>query len=238
MADSYIFKRSTNAFQYIMNEAQLQSATERSLITLNNFHSYAEFIIGVAIKNNEFELAHNLASLSIQNKMYGDFSKEEIGNGFPTLLSHSSIAIWSAVEALFEDIVVYTLKKNLRHASNISTSYPRAKLKCDMPPKLILKKWERLLRNEKSVGVTYNEILSFLFSDFTLDNSYINALTELSEIRNVIMHRMGVVDSAFIDKFPQSRYIVGETIVISREKYFSFFEASGKFCSALFGMEP
>lgn len=60
-------------------------------------------------------------------------------------------------------------------------------------------------------------------------------LTELSEIRNIVLHKGGYVDQRFVDRCPWLGCAVGEQIAIDQDRMDVYFQAAIEFASALIG---
>ena len=229
-----VLNRAASAFEYIGNEILLQSVLETSMYNIQGTHVYLSIVRAYAIEKNAFHLVEPLEKLARESMDMAKFGKEEIEGGFPTFLSHSSVAMWSAVEALVEDILVGAIGDNEIYIGLLKEKYPSLKIKDSHTADMIVKNWGSSLKSKRYAGDRYVEMLSLIFDGFEIEQQYVDDISELAEIRNAIMHRMGIVDVRLVEKFPDRNFNLGDKIIVTKEMYSKYHIACGKFVIKFF----
>lgn len=155
------------------------------------------------IDQDEFELEKKRA------KKDAEFAKKQVDLGFPTLLAHTTISLWSALEALIQDVALLWLKINpdalqSDRLKNIKISLADF-LSLDDEQRLrrLIGEIERHKRGEGLAGVQrFEEILNAVGLGGRVSKELSKTLYELSRVRNLIIHKGGMVDVEFLNACP------------------------------------
>jgi hypothetical protein len=161
------------------------------------------------------------------------FSAEEIERGFPVLHAHAVVALWAALEALVSDLMVTWLLNESAVLSNGQFA------KIRMP----LAEYERLAKDER-MAFLVSELARSLNASFkpgiakfeallgaidlggAVEDDVRRTLLELSQVRNIIVHRAGVIDSRFREACPWLGLEVGVQNRVTHEQYLKYSQAS------------
>lgn len=159
-------------------------------------------------------------------EIHAKFARSQIKAGFPILFAHSVIAMWSALETMIEDIVFAILKDNQSalQAENIK------KIKIPLVEYELLDKEERLrfiigelarqTNAELRQGVTKFEVLLESVSlSGPLKDELRKTIFELWAVRNLLVHRFGIVDRRFTELCPWLGTKIGEQFKIKTDYY-------------------
>ncbi len=163
---------------------------------------------------------------------------EENDKGFPKSRTHCAIGFWVSIETLVEDIFVNYL---IKHPSTIEKLHERFK---DIRFKQNANfsqfgNYKRLFRavenavDDENVVRRYQSILDVLELSPILTDCQIDILTELCAMRNIVLHRRGVVDSEFVRKCPHSILKVGDKYTIDKDMTLSFYGSCSAFISSI-----
>ncbi|WP_377811795.1 hypothetical protein ABNQ38_36195 (plasmid) [Azospirillum sp. A29] len=206
----------------------LQAVVEKCM----EAQQHMPFLLGIVKKQSLskglLQAVAPLERLEQLNKATAEFAKKEVQEKFPTLLSHSSVAMWSAIEAMVEDLLIGFADSEAGFRDRLSLTYPRLKIKDGVNNSRIIERWEKELP-EKAVGDRYLSMIRFFVPDISFDQIKLDCLSELAESRNAILHRAGVVDERFISKVPTNHYKPGDTIKITRERFMDYHDACASF---------
>ena len=145
--------------------------------------------------------------------------KEETDNGFPFFYGLATVAIWGALEAFIEDLLVLCLEND----SNLMRLEPIAKIRVSisqfesMPAEerryYIIDTVERDIRSKYKHGASRFESLLRTFDlGGAIDDDPKRTLLELASIRNVLVHRSGIADQRLITTCPWLGIKIGEIV--------------------------
>ena len=166
-------------------------------------------------------------------KAEAELAQREVDEGFPVLHAQALVTTWSLLESLVREFV----SAWLRHESGALSAGPVAKIKIPVAEFVGLSEEERcvflcsLLERELASplrrGVSRFESLLEPFglsgpvpSDVSRD------LFELSELRNVLVHRRGIADSRIVESCPWLDLRIGDEVRVSHERF-------SKLCSSV-----
>jgi hypothetical protein len=165
----------------------------------------------------DYDWRHRL----LQANQDAEWVEREIVNNFPILHSHSVVAIWSILEVLVEDLAVCWLANT-----------PEAwKLPQILKLKIAVGEYERLSPPERPRYIIYelnrslsvdlkaglgrlDPILSIFGIAPIVGHNLRQAIYELGQIRNVIVHRGSRVDQKLLDDCPWLTWRLGEEMII------------------------
>lgn len=233
MKGSDILEIANNSFMIINDEFMLQAVVEKCMEAQQHMPFFINIAKQHSISKRLINAVAPLERLEKSNKETADFAKKEVQEKFPTLLSHSSVAMWSAVEAMVEDLLIGFANSEKEFRDRISQAFPKIKVKDGVSNSRIIERWEKELPY-KAVGDRYLSMLRFFIPDLEFDQVKLDCLSELAESRNAILHRSGVVDDRFLDKVPTNFYRSGDKIKITRQRFMDYYDACGSFVILFF----
>lgn len=223
--------------EYLAEEIMVAALSERGLIALNNL----PFVLKAAshaLKSTQAKAAMN----KLLSESPGDarFAQEEITKEFPKTRAHSSIGFWAAIESCVEEVMINHLSRVPDAYEIMAERFPNAKHKHNPRRseednhRKYVKDVESTL-NEPNVVRRYQLLLGAFHLSPELQPAHVDVLTELSEVRNVILHRRSMVDRRFLEKCPHLKLSVGQKYSIDRETYLRFYDACSEFNGAMMG---
>lgn len=133
----------------------------------------------------------------------------ELTLGFPTIHSHVTVSLWSIVENTNEDFVVEWIK----YDPQVMNSAPMPKVKISLTEYMVLDEDEkaRYLLNEikqhlgcgSARGIEkFEKLLNLCGVGGPVDDDVRKDMLELSEIRNLIVHRGSLADRKLLQACP------------------------------------
>lgn len=172
---------------------------------------------------------------------YAKFAETQIKEGFPLLVSQTLISQWSFLEATINDSIIHWLKatkfktitddlkslkvsfsdihvsSNAEKAASLIRAFEREKLQ----KKDAVKRFEMLMIavGWKKGGAEYEEFLS---DEKISDKDFEKKLYELSKIRNLLLHKAGIVDKKFKSDCPWRKDRLNQKIKIKPKDYSDF----------------
>jgi hypothetical protein len=165
-----------------------------------------------------------------------ELAQREVDHGFPILHEQATIALWGSLEALVRTL----LAKWLEHK-------PEA-WKCESINRIKVKigDYETLERQEKCLWIVDLidqeadgplragiERFERLLKAFGLDGPVVEdsrrALYELSQVRNVLVHRSGIVDRKLSGACPWLNLPVGQPLIVSHKMWRQYQDAFGQY---------
>jgi hypothetical protein len=159
-------------------------------------------------------------------------AEREVELGFPLLHAYMAVGYWSVLEVAVEDFLVAWLQ----HDRGQLQREQLAKIKVPLGQFLVLDEEERMrfiiTELQHRIGSAYARGLERFEATLNVfgfggkvEDSYARSIFELGEIRNVIVHRGGIVDRKLADACPWLNLKVGDPIVVTHEMYGSFLGA-------------
>jgi hypothetical protein len=148
----------------------------------------------------------------------------EVADGFPWLVAHTAVAVWAALEAYVDDVVVGALEQR----PELRMAEPFLRIKAPVVVYESLSPSERaeflakeVARNtgadlKRGVG-RFETLLGSVQAGGGVEKTLVDCLFELSQCRNLVVHRAGVVDRQFADGCSRLKLKPGDQLVISRE---------------------
>lgn len=168
------------------------------------------------------------------------FAKAEIDDGFPILHSHTVIALWGALEALVSDLAIAWLENEPSTLQN--DEFARLKIplaeyerlsKCDRMAFLV-KELARSLNADFKLGIgKFEVLLEALGLSGAVDDNVRRTLFEMSQVRNVLVHRAGIVDGRFKEACPWVAVEVGEKLRVDHKTYVRYVDATHEYVLCL-----
>jgi hypothetical protein len=167
-------------------------------------------------------------------------AEREVKNGFPLLHEQATIALWAALENLIRTF----LSQWLRYYPNAMGVEQVTRLRVRIGEYEPLDQDERclyivdLLEQELSTslrsGVTrFESVLGIFGLNGKVDDTLGKNLYELHQVRNVFVHRNGIVDKKILRACPWFAYKPGDAMVISHDAVGRYASATGYYANDL-----
>jgi len=155
-----------------------------------------------------------------------NFAQSEIDNDFPVLHGQAIVASWGLLEAMVEDLVVCSLADEPKYRTSDALS--RVKITLGQYDSLNEEERMRYLAREyarqssadlKKGAAAFETLLGPVGLAGALADDVRRDLFELSQVRNVLVHRSGVADRRLLESCPWLDLQVGEKIRITHGVY-------------------
>ena len=151
-------------------------------------------------------------------------AEEQVRSGLPLLYSQFAVGTWSVLEAAIDDFVIAWLV----NVPQAITSEDFAKIKVSIAVyeqldptsrmQLLLEEYKRNLRSELKIGVErFESLLKPLGLIGPLADDVRRDILELSQVRNVILHRSGRVDQKLLSGCPWLNLKPGEKLAVTQQ---------------------
>lgn len=170
-----------------------------------------------------------------------EFAKTESDRGFPLLHAFTIVAFWGALESAVEDTLVGIM------CNEPAVLEAPAFLKVRIP----LSKYEQLNKEERmrfllsevqrdasgmAQGVnTFENILEIFGLSGPVNPEVKDALWNLNNLRNIIVHRDSRADRRFVENCPSLNFKLGERILIDHALYASVTDHIFSYIQVLLG---
>lgn len=187
-----------------------------------------------------------------ETKERASFAQEEIDKGFPILIAHTVVTLYSSLEILAYDLarvwminVPEVLEKE--HFSRIKislTEYERLDKENRMD--YLLSQYSKHINADMKLGVgKFEAILDSVSLSGSVDDGIRREILELSQVRNIVVHRGRYVDRRFKETCPWVPTDIGEKHICRLEDFNRYREASSNYVFGLidrirnyFGVDP
>ena len=221
--------------------------------TINNFRDDIDEVasmIAISAMAGELFLTHKTFAeeiLQLAEKRAPSPIAQKVKNRIETreyldiLYRQATVALWSSLESFVYDLVVEWLK----HEPSAWNEEAICKIKVSIRDFTSMGEEERryfIVDNVKQstgsslkqgIGVFENLLKSFGLGG-EVDNDIRRTIMELSNTRNVIVHKRGIVDKRMTDNCPWLNLQTGERLVISSKKFGEFTSAVGDYIRIIF----
>ena len=198
-------------------------------------------IHGGTVDRNEAEESKR-AEAREHAKQRADLSLREVTGGFPVLHRQQVVFLWGAIEAVVEDTLVAWLKNE-----NLVVSDQRLrKIKVSLADFSTMSELERnyylvselqheLKPSHRSSLEVFESIMHRFGLVGAMDPQLKRNLIELEYVRNVLLHRRGIVDSRFLEGCPWTNIQVGTAITPDEASVGRYTDAVLNYAEVLLG---
>ena len=152
--------------------------------------------------------------------------KEEASFGYPLLVAHSAVTLWSCLESTVPEFVRQFVLANpavLDRPQFQKLKISAAEALKRSPDGLaiyVVEELERSTQNQIKWGVgRFDEMISALGLAPKIEEETRRTIFELSQIRNVIAHNRSVVDSRLVNSCPWLNVQVGQKLVLNMQDH-------------------
>jgi hypothetical protein len=173
-------------------------------------------------------------------KAEAEFARQEIEKEFPLLYAHALVSIWSAMEALFEDVLVAHIIHRpdvLKEEAFQKTRIPLAtyeQLNQEDKARLLVYELQRTLSSEQRLGLDcFEALLKVVGLAGKVEDGIRRDIYELQQLRHTIVHGASLADRKLIGACPWLKLMSGERIMISREHYRHLMAAVHKYVTVV-----
>jgi hypothetical protein len=237
LPNGWLLTPAANLIQFLIDEMVISSVTQRALMNVNMMPLLLEAVRSYApnAPKKSFQQMIDLCGQDIP------FAKKEQDSGFATIFSHSAVTTWGAIETTIEHILVNHLSRVDGADRLVRESAPNLRdrtlrFTTVREVRTAIRQWEGALPTELSSAVDRAIHMLKAFSiELALGADDVRNLSELAEIRNVLLHQAGSADQRFVDKCPWYRAKVGDKLCVTYEMMQRYFDAAGAFSKALWG---
>jgi hypothetical protein len=164
----------------------------------------------------------------------------EVDHGFPLLYGQAAIAMWSSLEALIRSLIAQWLL-NTPEAWQLDAV---KKLRVKLGDYESLDRFERCLWitdliDQEVSGPLRNGVNRFesLLQPFglsgSIDPEWRKTLLELSQVRNVLVHRNGTVDRKLIDACPWLKLKLGDHLMVTDSMWHAYSQTIARYVGEL-----
>lgn len=236
--NAWLLDPASNLVRFLGNEIVVAGLTRTALVLTEA----SPWLFKAAAKglppNNRSGLVA-IGRLMKQAQSDSVFASSEMQTGFKTVSSHSAIAIWAAIETAIEQTLLNHIRKLPNSKELMAASAPA--LKADKIQtgtegdiRKALRRWEASLDDGDAVERALR-MLAAMQVDLVIPEEIRRKLTEMGEVRNVLMHRGGIADEWTVSKCPWLGISPGDELVIDDAKLETFIDAAHRFAVCLIG---
>lgn len=181
-----------------------------------------------------------------------ELADREVSRDFPMLHAQAVVSLWSSLEVLIRDLLALWLQNRPETLQRDSFKRLRVRvaeyeaLTTEERSAYLVEMLEQELQASLKPGAGRFEcLLDAIGLGGGLPDGVRKRLLELSQIRNVLVHRRGVVDKRFTERCPWINVSVGKTLVVSDASLTNYHIAAMAYSmiivqrlSSNFGAEP
>ena len=173
-------------------------------------------------------------------KKEAELAQREVDEGFPFLHAQGTVALWGALENVIRLFIARWLE-NFPNALEAEV-VQRLRIRIGDYERLqgedrffyILDQLDRDLSAPPRSGVKRFEMLLEPFDlSGPIDDSLRKTLFEMSQVRNVLVHRGGRADRRLIEACPWLGFSVGDPVTITQDAYRRYMESVGAYVADL-----
>jgi len=156
----------------------------------------------------------------------------EIYSGFVTLHSQSIVALWGTLDALVEDLLTAWLRnepKVLQAREFQKIKVPVSKYEFfdeEQRAAFVIRELTRSLNADLKRGIgRFETVLAVVGINGKVDEPFRRDLFELSQVRNILVHRAGIADEIFCSNCPWVGVKLGDAISMDHDVYVRYYKA-------------
>jgi hypothetical protein len=188
------------------------------ILMLSKHDKLAEVLYETRDNQEDVEEAAQLK----ESRRVAALARQEIERGFPLLHAHATVALWSALESLVEDIAVSWLANDpttLQLDRVGRLKIPAADFEL-LAREDRLRHMAQLLKEDVKASLRLGSdqldaVLDVLNLGGPVPEDTRKKLYELQQVRNVLVHRRSIVDRHLLSRCPWLTWQVGDTVIIT-----------------------
>jgi hypothetical protein len=231
----WLFGPPASLLTYVLDERRLANIMERSLHLIGQM----DWLLTIAkekIKPGDEKYIETFDGLIEIARSDAGFANQEYNAGCPNVYAHHVVALWGAIESTVEQIAINHILVVPAAAKLIAKVAPSlaGKIAVDSEDdaREAYRCWEFKTIAKDAVGKAMEMLRVFQFL-VTLADEKRRDLNELSELRNVLVHRNSVIDARFLNKCDWTEWKLGDTVQLNEIRTRRYFDAAGDFAMAL-----
>lgn len=231
-----ILEPATSLVTYVLDERRLANITERGLYMIGQM----DWLLRLAeekVRPEDAKSREAIKGLIEIANSDAPFATDEYEAGCPKTYAHHMGALWGAIESALEQLLVNHLLFVPSAAGLVAVSprgLTRSKIKTgdEDEARATVRRWGSTLQPPTALAGPLEMLERFSFR-VEAPADVVRQVNELAELRNVILHRAGVVDARFVKKCPGAPWAQGETVRLNETATRGYFDAAGEFALAL-----
>jgi hypothetical protein len=185
------------------------------------------------IEQMRSELGSEQADRELDQAQYNSrIAVDESQAGHPLLHAQAVILLWGGLEALLSDFLGTWLSRrpearSLEAVRSLKIGFGEYEsFHEEERGAYLLERLEERLGSKRAGGVERFEVLFRLFGmSSEVPKQVAKDLLELSAVRNLLVHRRGIVDSRFENQCPWTSASPGAQLAVSHDDYHRYFDA-------------
>ena len=189
------------------------------------------------VSTTEHKLQEDSSRFSSITQSNQEFAQRQFEQGFPYLFGFAAIRFCSILEIFVEDVVLRLIENNQSVGGLPIIRKLRGPL-VEFLQSSSAKRAELLfniLVNDLNVPLQvgigrYEAVLNAIGLGGSVDESVKKVLLELMEVRNVVAHRNGIIDTKFLRNCPWFGAKLGDPIRLAYPKFISYLNAIIWYC--------
>ncbi len=228
--------------QYLADEIMYASLVERGVRIL----SVSEPVVRAAklhVKSQGVESKYLASFETLENeaRMAEPHAKRVLNDNFRRLYRHSAVGMWAAIETMIDQMIIGAMKNIDDYKNRIANTHPSLAgsnwfKRSSSTLEEERRKYEGTLSNDfPNVVDRYVELLRPFGVTINLQSETRSLLTEMSEMRNIVLHKGAVVDDRFLQKCPWTNLSTGDEYIITHEGIHKFHEGCSNFVLEILG---
>lgn len=165
---------------------------------------------------------------------------DEVARGFPLLMAHTAVGLWSALEAAVTAFTVDWLcyKPSLLQSEALSkTKVPAVLLSTKdfrEAAAFVIDEFNRGAGGQRKEGVgRFTTVLDALGINVAVEDDERKTLFELSKVRNIYAHRFGIVDAQFKSACPWVEVDLGKRLQTTSSDIMRYMKAAREFAASV-----
>jgi hypothetical protein len=165
-----------------------------------------------------------------------EYAASERERGFPILHSHCLVALWGILEAAVEDLAIARFKDDPSLKSSPEVSRVQVpigvfmNLSEDEQLRILVSELARQAKTDLRGGINrFEPVLRLVGLGGPVDENVRSALFEYSQVRNVIVHRGGIIDRRLAAECPKYMSRAGEPLLIGPTEFEAYHDAVSKY---------
>lgn len=183
-------------------------------------------LVGKGVSESRVESARKEAELA----------RREVESGFPIVHSQMVVALWSSMEALIHVFVGRWLIN--RPESILQEPWRNLKVKIgdwegldqEQKSQYLVDALEQNLSSHLKQGINrFETVFAALGLAGSVEDHVKDAIFEMQQVRNVIVHKRGTADHRFCSACPWLNQQPGQRLLVSHEMAYKYFEAVHKY---------
>lgn len=222
------FKR---AFDFLHKTHEVLHLCMQGLDFVSKHPGIHEALLATMDGESEERIRDEKRTLEACRKM-AKSSQDEIDSGFATLHSQSIVALWGTLDALVEDLLTAWIRNEpkalqAREFQKIKVSvFEYEFFDEDQRAAFLVRELTRSLNADLKRGIgRFETLLAVVGLTGKIDKPFRRDLFELSQVRNILVHRAGIADEIFCSNCPWVGVKLGDAISMDHDVYIRYYKA-------------